>query len=63
MAVVIYSSTAAFMLARHGLPACAIFTVVNTAFLDTPGTDDVTRWYAGRTLLPVGLALASPSGD
>ena len=57
VAVVIYTVTASLMLAQHGLLACAVFIVVNTAFLNTPITYDVTRWYAGRTLLPVGLAI------
>ena len=57
IAVAIYTATAAFLLARHGLLACAVFMVINTAFINTPVTYDVTRWYAARTLLPVGLAM------
>ena len=45
------------MLARHGLLACAVFMLINSAFLNTPVTYDLTRWYAARTLLPVGLAI------
>ena len=57
VAVAVYTITAALMLARHGLLACAVFMLINSAFLNTPVTYDLTRWYAARTLLPVGLAI------
>jgi predicted Ser/Thr protein kinase len=57
VAAAVYSLTAAHLLARYGLLACAVFTLINTAFLNTPITYDATRWYAARTLLPVGLAI------
>lgn len=57
VAAVVITITAAIMLARHGLLACAVFMLVNTAFLNAPVTYDVTRWYAARTLLSVGLAI------
>ena len=58
MAAAVITLAAVIMLARFGLLACAVFMLVNTAFLNTPITYDVTRWYAARTLLPVGLAVA-----
>jgi hypothetical protein len=57
VAVVVITAMSALMLARYGLLACVVFMLVNTAFLNTPLTYDVTHWYAARTFLPVGVAI------